>query len=99
MCKPLRLATALVVLTGCAALIPAAPPAIDFVACVTKDALDGLSIPQIASPTPPGCGGDVLTVIETLLASKDPNVQASAAFGEATRVKAGLALMTDGGAK
>jgi hypothetical protein len=80
------LAILMIVLVACPQAVPVVGPSADLIACVTTAALKGESVAQIATT----CGSDVLSVLEALLASKDPTVQASNAFHEATSTKARL---------
>jgi hypothetical protein len=83
------------VVTACALFSKVAPPALPFFECVAVDAARGMSIAQIASVDPPGCGGDVPAVIAALLSSKDSKVQDTPALAEARRTGANFAA--DGG--
>ena len=72
---------------GCAWLGGGGPGAtINATECIVKDVEAGKSIAQVASD----CGADVATVVATIIASADKNVQSSPAAAEVAKVKAAL---------
>ena len=83
LCSTLAFVAFALVLTACAALLPAVPLA----ACIATDALKGDSIAVIAKD----CEADVPAVIGGLVTSKDPKVLTSPASNEARRAQAALA--------
>lgn len=68
-------------------------PSIDLAACITKHALEGESIPQIAED----CRVDIATVIGLLLKSDDPQVRRTAAHLEAMKIRTMVMPTVDAG--
>lgn len=80
-------ATTLTLSVACGVVQSVAPTAVPLAACVAQDAIAKKSLLQMVAD----CGGDLLAVLDALLASTDPAVQQSAAYAEAARLQAGLA--------
>jgi hypothetical protein len=84
----------LLALTGCAALLAAAPTGIGLIACVVGDALKGESMAQIAL----GCSTDIPGVVASLLSPEadkiNPAVENTPAMSECKKV---IALYSDAG--
>lgn len=80
-------AVAASLLLGCPQAANVVPPVSNLAACVVQGAIAKQSLAQIAT----SCGGDLVSVIEAILASSDPAVLSSPAFVEATSLAARLA--------
>jgi hypothetical protein len=75
--------SAIVLITGCPAAVPAVVPSAALIACVTTDALAGKSVPQMISD----CGADLASVLIALLETEDTAVKASPAYHEAVTIR------------
>jgi hypothetical protein len=85
---------ALLGLLACPAAIAIAPPAIDFGACVAKEAIGGKALEQIVVD----CGGDLVSVISAIFQATEPTIPTTKAYGEALAIRR-VMLAVDAGTK
>jgi hypothetical protein len=77
-------------LYGCQAGQNVVTPAADCGVAIVADALSGMTLEQIIAKEGARCSADILTVIDTLLSSTNPNVVSTGAYTEAVNLKARL---------
>lgn len=85
--KLTALSFALALGLGCAAAPKIVPPAVDCGTRILNDAAQGMTLAQIVADAGAPCGVDLAAIVVAILQSQQPQVVASPAYGEATRLR------------